>query len=302
MERYRWELIPPGDPRIIDAAMVGAKAANLSRALLLGYRVPEMLVMQLRANAHGQDLSESHPGETGGNELPFKGEDVESSLLGQAISALRESSSASSKPRFIVRSSSQDEDREDFSHPGQFLSLVVDDHPALLAQALNRVCTAGRPSLEGESSEAAQAPSLGVMVNILVDAKASGVCFSHHPSSRAPGCMAIEHVKGQGFGMNQPLVKPARATLLRSGEAVIRRAGSQSIVVTSWGYEIVPNQRVDPLEPQFEARLWEMAMALERDFGFGVDMEWCIDAEGEIILLQVRPITTPVPLDPIGPN
>jgi phosphoenolpyruvate synthase/pyruvate phosphate dikinase len=110
-------------------------------------------------------------------------------------------------------------------------------------------------------------PAMGLTVQLMVDAAVSGVMFTCNPVSGDPSTVSVN----ASWGLGQAVIEYGPG-------------GERSDV---------PIERQDAacLDEQRLAELVEVARRVERHFGCHQDIEWAIDRDGELFLLQSRPVT-----------
>lgn len=127
---------------------------------------------------------------------------------------------------------------------------------------------------------------MGVIVQKQVPACVSGVLFTRAPYGRAAGSsddLMIEYCAGLGDGLVSGQLEPARLLVSRSDLSVRQEKTLP---------EVHPNALVETLfTPRRILDLSRLALRLEKDLGAPQDIEWSIDANGELWILQSRPIT-----------
>lgn len=148
---------------------------------------------------------------------------------------------------------------------------------------------------------ALDATGMGLCCVEMVDAKAAGVAFSRHPVDLRSNCVLVNGLWGLGEmvadGTGTPdqwLVSRASGKMKQCGIAhkemrlALRRNGSQAECVL----EDVPDEMRDmPSLSDAQAReIARMALALERHYQYPQDMEWAVDQDDRIVLLQTRPM------------
>jgi pyruvate,water dikinase len=211
-------------------------------------------------------------------------------------------------PAVAVRSSAIGEDSDEATFAGQQESF-------LWVRGVEHVCDAVRDcwvSLYTSRAMAYRAthpaaniePSMGVTVQLMVDARVSGVLFTCNPVSGDPSMVAINASWGLGLAVVGGDVTPDDFLVSKVTGEVVRQTVSKKEV------EYVPDPagrgtvRLDvPQERQEEpclgeeelAALVETAQRVERHFGSHQDVEWAL-ARGQslpeaLVLLQARPVT-----------
>lgn len=269
-------------------AEVGGKAFNLRRILELDLPAPRGVVvtshafrMFLDQHALGQRIEQLL---TGIEQTP--------AALGQSSAAIRELVMSTEIPaaireeiamalpslaangKLIVRSSAVGEDSACDSFAGQLDSILhVEPNCEAICSAL-RQCWASYWServLGYQQSRRVVLQGMGVIIQEQIDSAWSGVLFTEHPQ-HGPESMLLEFCPGLGDQLVSGQVTPESLTIPR-------------------------NQRATKLNPAALSRaqlatLAEYGLALERSFGGPQDIEWTVTKDGQIYLLQSRPITS----------
>ena len=136
---------------------------------------------------------------------------------------------------------------------------------------------------------------MGVTVQLMVDAAVSGVMFTCNPVSGDPSTVAVNASWGLGQAVVGGEVTPDEYRVSKVTGEVLHRAIGPKLIEYGRGGERsdVPAERqeVACLDEQRLGELVEVARRVERHFGSHQDIEWAIDREGELFLLQSRPVT-----------
>ncbi len=140
--------------------------------------------------------------------------------------------------------------------------------------------------------------SVAVVVQEMLQADVAGVAFSVHPVTKNTNEMIIEACYGLGEALVSGSITPDTFILKKDSlEISFRHISTQSrkIVGTESGTEW---QDIDAdqagkqkITDEQLLALGDAVIGLEQFYGHGVDIEWGIK-EGEIYILQARPITT----------
>lgn len=271
-----------GDPRSFEAALVGGKAANLSRLARMHHRVPDGFSVPVTV------MEEAHP-------LDLRDE------ITVAISDLM---ACHSLPDFIaaVRSSAVDEDGANASFAGQhetYLNIVGAD---AILQAVTRCWESARSerALEYRRQQAlsVQRPQLAVLVQQLVAADVAAVAFSANPITGNRAEVVINASWGLGESLVGGTVTPDTFVVRQSDWAVISRviADKQQMTVSAPGgtrVVAVPRflRQTACLTDEQVVEIAKLARTLEVTLEHPVDVE-CAYAAEQLYLLQCRPITT----------
>jgi pyruvate,water dikinase len=143
-------------------------------------------------------------------------------------------------------------------------------------------------------------PEMGVTVQRMVDAAVSGVMFTCNPVSGDPSVVAIDASWGLGLGVVGGEVTPDEYLVSKVTGEVVRRNVSAKHVE----YRADPSGRGTVCVPVDEARqseaclddarlaaLVDVARRVQKYFGSHQDVEWALDADGELFVVQSRPVT-----------
>ncbi|WP_043626037.1 PEP/pyruvate-binding domain-containing protein [Nonomuraea candida] len=182
--------------------------------------------------------------------------------------------------RVAVRSSATAEDLPEASFAGQQDTYLNVEGPGELIDAVRRCWD----SLFTERAVAYRAAagvgeaSMAVVVQRMVDPVAAGVLFTANPVTGCRTEMVVDAAPGLGTAIVEGSVVPDHHVLGGRAPAVPNPDGCLS---------------AEQLE-----RLRAAGLRLQRHFGSPQDIEWAIDADDVLWLLQSRPVTTLFPLPP----
>jgi len=271
-----------GDPKSFDVAVVGGKAANLSRLARLYHRVPDGFSIPVTL------MAEAHPLE----------------LRGDIEGAISDLMACHSLPELVaaVRSSAVDEDGAAASFAGQhetYLNIAGADS---IVEAVIRCWESARSerALEYRRKQGLSLESLhlAVLVQQLVTSDVSAVVFSANPITGNRGEVLINASWGLGESIVGGTVTPDSFVVRKSDLAITGRiiANKQRMTVAVPGgtNEVdVPRFLRDQasLNDEQVIEMAQLALTLETTMSYPVDIE-CAYAGGTLYLLQCRPITT----------
>ena len=218
--------------------------------------------------------------------VALDGSIVEAVAAGEerAIKEVRKSARSLGAP-LAVRSSAVDEDGAVASFAGQHLTLL------------------NVPSANSDSAITYRQkvglftrPSVGVVVQSLLDPETAGVMFTKNPITGADERM-IEASWGLGEAVVAGLVIPDNFRVGRSGEVLERTPGLKRVAIRSvpgggTAEEEVPAELAENLclDDRRLAELNALAGRCEEVYGPGRDIEWAV-AGGTLYLLQCRAVT-----------
>ena len=250
----------------------------------------------------------------GGIPLPpgvaLAGEIVEEVASGEesAIEQVRKSIASLPCP-LAVRSSAVDEDGAEASFAGQHLTLLNVPSSDEVDAALKEIWWSANSDSAITYRQRVglfTRPSVGVVIQSLVDPEVAGVMFTKNPINGADE-RVIEASWGLGEAVVAGQVIPDRFRLSRSGEVLERAPGMKQIAIRSAPdggtfEEQVAAEEVERLclDDGQLTELNSLAERCEQVYGEGRDIEWAI-ADGELYLLQCRAVTrTGSPAAPQG--
>ena len=229
--------------------------------------------------------------------------DLPEDLQAEIIAAHAELCGGDASSPVAIRSSATTEDAEDASFAGlQDTFLWVKGAKGALR--LIRTCWASLYSVESMTYRRKHAfPEAGVhmavVVQRMVDARTAGVMFTRSPLTGDRSVIAIEGAWGLGSAVVGGEVTPDRWVVGKiTGEITVRDLQDKHIrhVPTPGGGvhdEEVPAdlRKIACLSDAELLRLREIGRKVERHYGRPQDIEWAVDASGEVLLLQSRPET-----------
>jgi pyruvate,water dikinase len=201
-----------------------------------------------------------------------------------------------------VRSSALGEDSQDATFAGQ-------QETYLWIRGAAQVCEAVRDcwislysppaiSYRARLGDAAEKPAMGVTVQRMVDAEVSGVMFTCNPVSGDPSMVAVNASWGLGLAVVGGEVTPDDYLVSKVTREVVRENVSVKEIEYVPGengaqrVEVDEERREQPcLDEEALAALVEVGKRVERYFGSRQDIEWARSRNGELFVVQSRPVT-----------
>jgi phosphoenolpyruvate synthase/pyruvate phosphate dikinase len=271
-----------GDPKSFDVALVGGKAANLSRLARLYHRVPDGFCLPVTV------MEQAHP-------LDLRDEIVGAISDLMACHGLAELTVA-------VRSSAVDEDSAGASFAGQHETYLNIAGADAILQAVVRCWESARSEraldYRRQHGLSVERVRLAVLVQQLVRSDVSAVAFSANPVTGNRDEVVINASWGLGESLVGGTVTPDTFVVRKSDLAVMDRAIAEKQRMTisvSGGTREVDVPRFLREQPSLAeeqiSEIARLATSLETTLGCAVDVE-CAYAGGQLYLLQCRPITT----------
>ncbi len=253
------------DDLAVDPNVVGHKFSSLARATRSGFDVPSAVAIRVEAS-DSYRRNKDHP------------EGLQSEIR-DAAKEIGLSKGVS------VRSSSTQEDLEGKSFAGQYETyLYVRDENDLKIK-IQKCWESAASQLVfdylDDQPNRNEAPLMSVMIQEMVHAKAAGVAFSRNPMYPLRNEVVVEAVHGLGEKLVSGHVTPYRVFVRRDR---IVEDGTTSEMNKSDGMilEDIKWREIAELAREAEAHAG----------GKPRDIEWAIDGNDKLWLLQSRPITT----------
>jgi pyruvate,water dikinase len=281
-------VVPLADAQ--DLSLYGAKAVGLGDALRAGLPVP--------------------PG------VALSGDMVDAVASGDEVAIAEVLDLVGSLPTpLAVRSSAVDEDSADASFAGQHLTLLnvasVDDVGSAITEIWWSANSDSAISYRKRVGLFTR-PSVGVVVQSLLDPDMAGVMFTQNPINGADE-RVIEASWGLGEVVVAGRVIPDNFRLDRAGQVLERTSGVKKVAIRSATDGGTFDEDVAPhlveqlcLDDDHLADLNALADKCEEVYGPARDIEWAC-ADGKLYLLQCRAVTRagssrPKPVVPTGPT
>jgi len=279
-----------------DASVVGSKALNLSKLINLGYEVPKGFCITTSAYLEflkGTTVSSSISGELARRDM----KDMRWEELWDASLRIRNLFSVTELPKQLrdtladafkglkdvslaIRSSAPGEDSASTSFAGLHESFTgvtgCENSIESVKLVWSSLWSDSALLYRRELNLQVESSSMAVVVQEMIEGDFSGVAFSKNPAN-GKDQIVIETVRG----LNQKLVDGAADPC----RYIIDKSSSKPVDITTGEYT------EPPLSSDILRLLMDTIGLLERDLDYPFDMEWTIK-DGQLYLLQVRPITT----------
>lgn len=303
-------------------ARVGGKGANLAELARAGFAVPpgflvtteayhafvaanglaEQIVALARKVAGDNPVALDHASEQ--IRALFAQGDMPAALAEPIVAAYRQLSSNAPNLPVAVRSSATAEDLPGLSFAGQqdtYLNIVGDD---ALLDAVRRcwgsLWTARALGYRARNGIAPDDVALAVVVQELISSEVSGVLFTANPLSGRRNEIVIDASYGLGEAIVSGQVEPDHYVVdPASWQITGRKLGAKALAIVpraGGGTDQVARAAGEQALPDAQIRdLARTAARVAAHFGSPQDIEWAW-ANGRMLLLQSRPITSLYPL------
>ncbi len=254
------------DDVALDPSVVGHKFASLSRARLSGFEVPSAVAIRVEAD----DFYRRHKVWPEGLQ-----DDVRDAAKEMALSR-----------GVSIRSSSTREDLEGKSFAGQYETYLDVRNEADLKDKIEKCWESAASQsvfsyLDNPVDPIEEVPLMAVILQRMVHAKAAGVAFSRNPMYPMRNEVVVEGVPGLGEKLVSGHVTPYRVFVRNNrivkGETPFETNSADHETLTALNWREI-------------ARLAKQAETHAE--GKPRDIEWAIDNNDKLWLLQSRPITT----------
>jgi phosphohistidine swiveling domain-containing protein len=322
-------VVPLGTLDRTKLSVAGGKAANLGELIRAGFAVPEGFCVTTTAYARvsaraGLDTS------LAGLEASVRSDSARQIELAtairtalcqaplppevvEAVSAAYQALSAGSPIPVSVRSSATAEDLPEASFAGQqetFLNVIgIEAVLAAVQRCFASLWTDRATQYRASLGIAPRSVRLAVVVQRMVEAEVAGVLFTANPLTGKRRETVIDANPGLGEAVVSGATNPDHFVVqTTTGEIVERRLGDKQVLIQSaegGGTERIEAgaSRMRPcLSDDQIQTLAALGARVEARYGTPQDIEWAIDASGQVFLLQARPITTLFPLPAGAPS
>ncbi|SFH09179.1 pyruvate, water dikinase [Desulfotomaculum arcticum] len=254
-------------PEVAFPDQAGIKAANLSRLLVLGFPVPDGIVITTTAFKAHVSAAVTNP-EQAIDEIEKK------SLPPSVEEAIRLALAPFGNTPLAVRSSGVAEDLAGASFAGQYETVLGVRGNTAVFDAV-RKCWASAFSHHIRTYQAAWelvSGQMALLIQPLIEADAAGVAFTANPVTGDCSETVVSAVRGLGDRLVSGLVSPDE-WLVQEEQAICRSAPEGA------------------LKEREVLAIAELARQVEAHYGVPQDIEWAL-GNGKLYLLQARPITT----------
>jgi pyruvate,water dikinase len=198
-----------------------------------------------------------------------------------------------------VRSSAVDEDGAEASFAGQHLTLLNVNSIDAVGEAVKEVWWSANSDSAityRKRSNLFVRPSVGVVVQVLLDPEVAGVMFTQNPMNGADE-RVIEASWGLGEVVVSGRVIPDHFRVSRNGEVLERTPGQKKVAIRTLPGGGTKEEEVAPelverlcVDDEGLSGLSRLADRCEQVYGPARDIEWAISG-GQVYLLQCRAVT-----------
>lgn len=256
-----------------DVLEVGGKGASLGELTKAGFPVPQGFV--ITANAFQRNIDEK-----------------------EILKAFDELNAQ----RVAVRSSAIAEDSSQASWAGQletYLNTSREDLIENIKKCWNSIKSERALNYAAGQDLTADQLTVAVVIQKMIESKVSGVMFSVNPISKNTNQIMIEGGYGLGEMLVQGLITPDNFIVDKKNLEIMERNIDiqETMLIFKDGKNTEVPVRDDLKDKQVVSdeiikQLAGLAIKIENHYGIPQDIEWAIDRENKIWILQSRPITT----------
>ena len=231
----------------------------------------------------------------------------------EAVASAYQALSAGSPIPVSVRSSATAEDLPEASFAGQqetFLNVIGSEAVlAAVQQCFASLWTDRATQYRSSLGMAPRSVRLAVVVQRMVEAEVAGVLFTANPLTGKRREAVLDANPGLGEAVVSGATNPDHFVVQTpTGEIVECHLGDKQVIIraTQGGgtarIEAGASPTLACLSDEQIQTLAALGVRVEARYGTPQDIEWAIDASGQVFLLQARPITTLFPLPPGAPS
>ncbi len=223
--------------------------------------------------------------------------DLESAIL-QAATDVRVHTAA--EPRLSVRSSATSEDAE-ASFAGQHATVLNVSPANLIAAYKTVVASTFSPRAiyyRRRRGYRDQDVNMSVACILMIDARASGVMYTVDPNDSRHAVIMVSAVWGlaadavEGAAVTDYYEVDKKSLQLKSAQIAAKERRLRLSAADGLREEAVPVElrQAACLDDVTLRRLAEFGLKLERHYGGALDIEWVVDQNGKLFILQARPL------------
>jgi phosphohistidine swiveling domain-containing protein len=285
-----------------DAQRIGTKAAQLLKLIASGHPVPPFFVVSVAAlQSLVGDFSPTDVDQHALRER-FRSICIPPELKTAILQARSEVIPAGTT--LAVRSSSTAEDQLQHSFAGIHRTILGVRDPDDLLDAIRQVwqsvvsdsATAYRTRLQLPPIDC----NMAVIVQQMIDARQSGVCFTRNPLTGATHEILIHAVPGVGEGLVGHSFAADSYVVAKESLAITAQVAVKDeqllLNVSDGGLRQTAidtaRQSESSLSNDQVQQVARAALKIEQDFGCSQDIEFCFDARGDLFIVQSRPVTS----------
>ncbi len=318
----KWWVVPLKHISHNDLPLAGGKGANLGEMLRNNFPVPNGFVVTsqayfdyLEANNLNQKITKiiKEVNVADLTQLDQAAKQIQELILKTSLSQdliqliLKEyhqlTHSLLSDPKVAVRSSATAEDLPDASFAGQQATYLNVQGEKELINAVQK-CWASLftpraiyyRQVKGFSTKKV---GIAAVVQLMVESRSSGVMFTIDPVTNDKTKIIVEAIFGLGEMIVQGSVTPDHFEIdKKSFQIVTKRKGNQDkkMVYKNKDNVVIPLNKKEQeswkISDEEAIKLAKIGRKLENHYLKPQDVEWSIDSDGHLFIVQTRPVTT----------
>jgi len=292
----------------ISEHLLGGKAENLLRLKELGQQVPRFYVISAEAMRRvvGDNINRPDDGATEPNWTEIRQRMDTAAITSELEHAVRTVHALCfpTECAVAVRSSATAEDGEQHSFAGLYDSVLnvldVEDVLAAIRQVWASTFSPRVIAYRQQRGLLLMDTGMAVIVQQMIDARQSGVCFTCNPTTGSPHEIVINSVFGAGEGLVSQGFSADSFTVVKKTMTVTSQLSEKreqliqakepgglrcvEVAESHWHQSSLSDEQVQQVA--------RASLAIESRFGRPQDIEFCFAADGELFILQTRPVTS----------
>lgn len=310
-------IVKSTDKQCLRIDLVGSKALNLARLLAWYYPVPPFLVIStdvfkcyIKHLRRSQGKSASHlltesydVAKAFFSSVEFGGKEMPARFWQAFASSVRslEPQESKAEPKLVVRSSSPFEDRVAHSFAGQFTTILgvrgIDATWEAIKECWLSLWKANVQSYLAHFDLGRADGAMAVIVQRMVEARASGILFTAEPVSGDVSTMLVEASPRSPDGVVSGKIEPWRFRLDKETlQKVWVQPTGEKDCQNRLGFSDSSNLSEPILSEDNFRELGKVGKSIEARFNRPQDIEWAYDQK-KLWLLQTRPMMVTRPND-----
>jgi len=286
--------------KIEDATKVGEKNWNLSKMLSDGYPIPHGFAITKQAFENFLALNDinskivplvkeidySDPIDIKRVSERIKEIVIESKIPQPVVDDILKLKTELDSGPVMVRSSALGEDSGDSSFAGQLDSFITEGTDREILDSILK-CWASywsERALIYQNLKKVELQGMGIAVQEMVQPQVAGVLFTRNPNHSSKPEMLLEYCFGHAESLVSGQITPGAISINRETK-------NNTVLSQPDQFEYNKDEYFIKGDELWINKLIDISLKLESDHGAPVDIEWAVNKDGDVKIVQSRPIT-----------